>query len=219
MDRNAVERAYKGTGDAMGSVGIPMPGQDALRAVCGFTRKALPGAAASMAPGSSLEAEKGGGSCQAIPDPEPTPPCLVRALSGRTLVCSLRVGYTLDDVERCVSERTGLPQHAVYLTFHGMLLSQEILGKRTCLVWFRWSRMAGLSVGPRRTDASDAAARHQSHSSGAGLTFGREVTYPGRALKPKAALVNPTVRTPRIVPPKKQSSPGSSAPTLVPHGS
>ena len=152
FDRNALERAYKGTDDAMGSVGIPMPGQDALRVGCGFTRKTLPGAAASMAPGSSLEAEKGGGSCQAIPDPEPTPgnparPCLVRALSGRTLVCSHRVGYTLDDVERCVSERTGLPQHAVYLTFQGRLLSQEILGKRTCLVWFRWSRMAGFMGG------------------------------------------------------------------------
>ena len=46
---------------------------------------------------------------------------------------------------------------------------------------------------------------------------GREAAHPGRAPRAKAALVNPTFRPPRVIPPKKSSSPANaSSPPVSP---
>ena len=46
-----------------------------------------------------------------------TPACslLVRSLSGRTLFCSLPADFTVDDLERCISEYTAVPRSAFFL--------------------------------------------------------------------------------------------------------
>ena len=60
--------------------------------------------------------------------PGPCPVCphslLVRALTGQTLVVRWS---SLDKVLHCVSERTGVPLHALYLTLNGKCLTVEAL--------------------------------------------------------------------------------------------
>ena len=93
--------------------------------------KSLPGAAAaSMVLGSCLEATKGVQMCQSLQESTVspvTPACslLVRSLSGRTLVCSLPAEFTVDDLERCISEYTAVPRSAFFLTFQGKMISAD----------------------------------------------------------------------------------------------
>ena len=47
-------------------------------------------------------------------------------------------------------------------------------------------------------------------ASGSPPSAGREKAYPGRAPRAKAALVNPTFRAPRVIPPKKSTSPAAA---------
>ena len=75
-------------------------------------------AAASMVSGLCLEATKGVQICQSLQESTAssvTPECflVVRSLSGRTLVCSLPAGFTVDDVERCISEYTAVPRSSL----------------------------------------------------------------------------------------------------------
>ena len=85
-------------------------------------------AAASMVSGLCLEATKGVQTCQFFQESNVspvTPDCslLVRSLSGRTLVCSLPAGFTVDDLERCISEYTVVPRSSFFLTIQGRMIS------------------------------------------------------------------------------------------------
>ena len=53
-------------------------------------------------------------------------------------------------------------------------------------------------------------------ASGSSPLAGREKAHPGRAPRAKVALVNPTFRPPRVIPPKKPSSPAAAAVPPVP---
>ena len=121
---------------AMRPVGITTSGQADLQRGTDERPpwKSLPGAAAaSMGPGSCLEADKVVENrlaflgSKAVPE-IPARTCLVRSLTGRTLVCSLPAGYTMDDVERCASECTALPRHTFFLTFQWKRLSAGDIG-------------------------------------------------------------------------------------------
>ena len=75
-------------------------------------------------------------------------PLLVRALTGQTLAVRWS---SSDDVLHCVSERTGVPLHAFYLTLNGKCLTEEALhavdrSSPIALVMHGWLRGGYFSV-------------------------------------------------------------------------
>ena len=110
---------FSGTGE-QASGRVDVPGKDIPQQA----------ATACMISGSCLEATKGVQMCQSLQESTfspVTPDCslLVRSLSGRTLVCSLSAGFTVDDLERCISEYTAVPRSAFFLTFQGKTISAD----------------------------------------------------------------------------------------------
>ena len=157
---------------------------------------------------------------------------LVRALTGRTLVVRLS---STDDVLHCVSERTGIPLHAFYLTLNGKCLTEDtlrsmdlsspiplvmcsrLLGGVPTSVPGDWvcSRCHISGCWPTKSRCFRCGAPRDSASQDVGPSLPRrENSHPGRAPKPKPAPVNPSFREPRVVPPKKSGTPpAASAPT------
>ena len=158
---------------------------------------------------------------------------LSSALTGQTLVVRWS---SSDDVLHCVSERTGVPLHAFYLTLNGKCLTEEALravdrfslshsfGHAWPATWrfFFGARRLGVQSLPHWWVLADEIALFSSWSSSSFGTPGRPVLafprreshHPGRAPKPKPALVNPTFREPRVIHPKRGGTPpASSAPS------
>ena len=113
MDRQVLAGSlFSGTGE-QASGRVDVPGKDTQQQA----------AAASMVSGLCLEATKGVQICQSLQESTalPVTSCsvLVRSLSGRTLVCSLPAGFTVDELECCVSENTAVPRSSFFLTFQG----------------------------------------------------------------------------------------------------
>ena len=163
-----------------------------------------------------------------------TPACslLVRSLSGRTLVCSLPAEFTVDDLERCISEYTAVPRYAFFLKFQGKMISADrvknmdfrgpihvVMHGRLCGgsaipgAWVcnvcnatrcRSTKSRCFRCGHARDSSNNASA------SGSPSPAGREKAYPGKAPRAKAAPVNPTFRAPRVIPPKKSTSPAAA---------
>ena len=50
---------------------------------------------------------------------------LVLSWFGRTLVCSLPAGFTVDELECCVSEYTAVPRSSFFLTFQGKMIAAD----------------------------------------------------------------------------------------------
>ena len=201
-------------------------------------------AAASMVSGLCLEATKGVQICQSLQESTAspvTPDCslLVRSLSGRTLVCSLPAGFTVDDLERCISEFSAVPRSSFFLTFQGKMISADQVKNMNFggpIPVVMHGRLRGGSAIPgawvcnvcnasgcwptksrcfRCGHARDS--RITSGASGSSPPAGREKAHPGRAPRAKAAPVNPTFRPPRVIPPKKSSSPAAApAPPVSP---
>ena len=158
---------------------------------------------------------------------------LVRALTGQTLVVRWS---PLDDVLHCVSERMGVPLHAFYLTLNGKCLTEEALhavDRSSPIPLVMHGRLRGGSssvpgdwvcsrchiggCSPTKSRCFRCGAPRHSASQDVGPSLPRrESHHPGRAPKPKPALVNPTFRVPRVIPPKRGGAPpASSAPSPV----
>ena len=157
---------------------------------------------------------------------------LVRALTGQTLVVRWS---SSEDVLLCVSERTGVPLHAFYLTLNGKCLMEETLhsmDRSSPIPLVMHGRLRGGSsssvpgdwvcsrchIGgcwPTKSRCYRCGAPRHSASQDVGPSLPRrESTHPGRAPKPKPAPVNPTFREPRVIPPKKGGTPpATSAPS------
>ena len=120
LDRHVLAGSlFLGTGE-QASGRVDVPGKDILQQA----------AAASMGSGLCLEATKGVQICQSrqVSSASPvTPVCsiLVRTLSGRTRVCSLPAGFTVDELENCVSEYTAVPRSSFFLTFQGKMIAAD----------------------------------------------------------------------------------------------
>ena len=114
MDRQVLTGGlFSGIGE-QASGRVDVPGKDTQQQA----------AAASIVSGLCLEATKGVQICQFLQESTvslvtPDGSLLVRSLSGRTLVCSLTAGFTVDDLERCISEYTAVPRSSFFLTFQG----------------------------------------------------------------------------------------------------
>ena len=218
---------FLGTGE-QASGRVDVPGKDRLQQA----------AAASMGSGLCLEATKGVQICQSRQESSAspvTPVCslLVRALSGRTLVCSLPAGFTVDELENCVSAYTAVPRSSFFLTFQGKMISADQvknIDSGSLVPVVMHGRLRGGSAIPgawvcnvcnasgcwptknrcfRCGHARDS--RFVSGAPGSSLPAGRETAHPGRAPRAKAAPVNPTFRPPRVIPPKKPSSPATAS--------
>ena len=158
---------------------------------------------------------------------------LVRALTGQTLVVRWS---SSEDVLHCVSERTGVPLHAFYLTLNGKCLTEETLhsmDRSSPIPLVMHGRLRGGSssvpgdwvcsrchIGgcwPTKSRCYRCGAPRHSASQDVGPTLPRrESLHPGRAPKPKPAPVNPTFREPRVIPPKRGGTPpAASAPSPV----
>ena len=158
---------------------------------------------------------------------------LVRALIGQTLVVRWS---SSDDVLHCVSERTGVPLHAFYLTLNGKCLTEEALhavDRSSPIPLVMHGRLSGGSssvpgdwvcsrchIGgcwPTKSPCFRYGAPRHSAPQDVGPTLPRrESHHPGRAPKPKPAPVNPAFREPRVIPPKRRGTPpASSAPSPV----
>ena len=159
---------------------------------------------------------------------------LVRALTGQTLVVRWS---SSEDVLHCVSERTGVPLDAFYLTLNGKCLTEESLhsmdlsspiplvvrgrlcGGSSSSVPGDWvcSRCHIGGCWPTNSRCYRCGAPRHSAPQDFGPTLPRrESLHPGRAPKPKPAPVNPTFREPRVIPPKKGGTPPvTSAPSPV----
>ena len=141
-----------------------------------------------------------------------------------------------DDVLHFVSERTGVPLHAFYLTLNGKCLTEEALhamDRSSPIPLVMHGRLRGGSssvpgdwvcsrchVGecwPTKSCCFQCGAPRHSAPQDVGPTLPRrESHHPGRAPKPKPAPVNPTFREPRVIHPKRGGTlPASSAPSPV----
>ena len=196
-----------------------------------------------MVSGLCLEATKGVQICQFLQESTVspvTPDCslLVRSLSGRTLVCSLNAGFTVDDLERCISEYTAVPHSSFLLTFQGKMISADQVkrmdfGGRIPVVMHGRLRGGSAIPGAWVCNVCNASgcwptksrcfrcghardSRITAGASGSSPFAGREKAHPGRAPRAKAAPVNPTFRPPRVIPPKKPSSPAAATVPPVP---
>ena len=150
---------------------------------------------------------------------------LVRALTGQTLVVRWSSSH---DVLHCVSERTGVPLHAFYLTLNGKCSTEEALHSMVMHGRLRgdFSSVPGdwvcsrCHIGgcwPTKSRCFRCGAPRHSAPQDVGPTLPRrESHHPGRAPKPKPAPVNPTFREPRVILPKRGGTPpASSAPSPV----
>ena len=227
MDRHVLAgRLFLGTGE-QASGRVDVPGKDNQQHA----------AAASMGSGLCLEATRGVQICQPCQDssaPPVIPVCsiLVRTLSGRTRVCSLPTGFTVLDLENCVSDYTAVPCSSFYLTYQGKVLSADQVqnfdsGSLVPVVMH--GRLRGGSAIPGAWVCNVCHASgcwptknrcfrcgHARNTLVAGAPafsppVGREAAHPGRAPRAKAAPVNPTFRPPRVIPPKKSSSPANAS--------
>ena len=233
MDRHVLAgRLFLGTGE-QASGRVDVPGKDNRQHA----------AAASMGSGQCLEATRGVQICQPCQDssaPPVIPVCsiLVRTLSGRTRVCSLPIGFTLLDLENCVSTSTAVPCSSFYLTYQGKVLTADqvlYLDSGSPVPVVMHGRLCGGSAVPGAwvcnvchasgcwpTKTRCFRCGHARNTLVAGAPAlsppaGREAAHPGRAPRAKAAPVNPTFRPPRVIPPKKSSSPANaSSPPVSP---
>ena len=234
MDRQVLAGSlFLGTGE-QASGRVDVPGKDIQQQA----------AAASMGSGLCLEATKGVQICQSCQEssaPPVTPVCsiLVRTLSGRTRVCSLPAGFTVDDLENCVSEYTAVPRSSFFLTYQGKMLAADQvknIDSGSLIPVVMHGRLRGGSAIPgawvcnvchasgcwptKNRCFRCGHARDTRLASGAPVfspPAGREAAHPGRAPRAKAAPVNPTFRPPRVIPPKKSSSPANaSSPPVSP---
>ena len=227
MDRQVLAGSlFLGTGE-QASGRVDVPGKDNQQHA----------AAASMGSGLCLEATRGVQICQPCQDssaPPVIPVCsiLVRTLSGRTRVCSLPTGFTVLDLENCVSDYTAVPCSSFYLTYQGKVLTADQVknfdsGSLVPVVMH--GRLRGGSAIPGAWVCNVCHASgcwptknrcfrcgHARNTLVAGAPalsppVGREAAHPGRAPRAKAAPVNPTFRPPRVIPPKKSSSPANAS--------
>ena len=162
--------------------------------------------------------------CPSLVSPHSLP---VRALTGQTLVVRWS---SSDDVLHCVSERTGVPLHAFYLTLSSKCLTEEALqavdrSSPIPLVMHGHLRGGSSSVPgdwvcsrchicgcwPTKSRCFRCGAPRHSAPQDVGRSLPRrESHHPGRAPKPKPAPVNPTFREPRVIPPKRGGAPPAS---------
>ena len=124
----------------------------------------------------------------------------------------------------CVSERTGVPLHAFYLTPNGKYFTEEALhamDRSSPILLVMHGRLRGGSssvpgdwvysrchIGgcwPTKSRCFRCGAPHHPASQDVGPALPRrESHHPGRAPKPKPAPVNPTFREPRVISPEER---------------